>query len=992
MSFVFSARQDLRAKLPRHANEHAPAAAIAATAMRQVIQSFDLTPDPEAVPNESGYEEHPQRAADIEAARRMWQQSLPIAGTSAELYLIERCRIPAPPNGWPSTLRYSPATRSLVLAATDGDGVVRAVHLVHLNQHGEPSRTTRGALQGALVRLPGDQAAPLLMVADAEAGLAVWRSTGQETWISFGLPNMRSAVIPPRRRIVVCADDHPHRAAKGGVPMVHLLRGTVSKLRNHNPAVIVAYPWSPFRQNGTGFRELIRESGIEAVRHRIAGTLVPAAHTSKRVSVDEARKQLETVVASFFARTLLWGQQHGNTTDAPPVEALRIDVGVGKTGVAHDHILHFVQELRAGGGERTVAIAVPTRHLAAEQAERIVAAMSPGVNVTVRVWRGRDADDPDAAGEKMCRDRAAVELARSLGADPQETVCRRKLGDDTVNKCRHFDVCGYQRQRRGKADIWIVAHEMLFTKIPPALGTLAALVIDESFWKAGLRESEDFPLDRLDSQDTVPDGGIATQRLMFLRKRMLDLLRDQPDGALSRAALRAFDFDAKNTREACELEFRRKPDDLAAALVPNMDEPTRQKATDLAAIHQDVVRLARFWGTVNTFLSQNELAHSGWISLDRSKDGVRRVAIKGRNAIARGWHAPTLLLDAVLNPDLIRPYYRDIAVTAELAVEAPFQRVRQVIDRAYAKGMLDARSEKVAQDLKETKRRERHLGNIWTLVVTEALRVAPHKVLVVLQKSVETAFLAVGGLPENVATAHHNDIAGRDQWKDVASLIVVGRTLPNPNDVAEVAEALSGEALSRLEGWYERVDAVRETKMGVLAAQGDRYPDRMAEAVRRATCDAELIQILGRGRGVNRTAANPLDVILLCDTPLPVVVAETVTADNVKPSVAELMLAEGRVILKNPAHAFRVYPRLWNTNDEARKAFEREKTATFPYKGFVLGDCRTPLVPASYQLAGKGQKPAEAWFHPSALSDCRAWLTGRLGELAQYRRLPKELS
>jgi len=48
-----------------------------------------------------------------------------------------------------------------------------------------------------------------------------------------------------------------------------------------------------------------------------------------------------------------------------------------------------------------------------------------------------------------------------------------------------------------------------------------------------------------------------------------------------------------------------------------------------------------------------------------------------------------------------------------------------------------------------------------------------------------------------------------------------------------------------------------------------RHPDRQVEAVRFAICEAELIQAIGRGRGVRRDEHNPLDVLLLTDVPLP---------------------------------------------------------------------------------------------------------------------------
>ena len=57
-------------------------------------------------------------------------------------------------------------------------------------------------------------------------------------------------------------------------------------------------------------------------------------------------------------------------------------------------------------------------------------------------------------------------------------------------KCRFFDECGYQRQMRGeRADVWIVAGDMLF-HTQDVFGEPAAVIIDEAIWKKGIRGIE----------------------------------------------------------------------------------------------------------------------------------------------------------------------------------------------------------------------------------------------------------------------------------------------------------------------------------------------------------------------------------------------------------------------------------------------------------------------------------------------------------------------
>jgi putative DNA primase/helicase len=59
-----------------------------------------------------------------------------------------------------------------------------------------------------------------------------------------------------------------------------------------------------------------------------------------------------------------------------------------------------------------------------------------------------------------------------------------------------------------------------------------------------------------------------------------------------------------------------------------------------------------------------------------------------------------------------------------------------------------------------------------------------------------------------------------------------------------------------------------------------------AEAVRWCICEGELVQAMGRGRGVNRSAATPLEIDLLTDVVLPVTVDALVPwSDPARPGV-----------------------------------------------------------------------------------------------------------
>ena len=206
---------------------------------------------------------------------------------------------------------------------------------------------------------------------------------------------------------------------------------------------------------------------------------------------------------------------------------------------------------------------------------------------------------------------------------------------------------------------------------------------------------------------------------------------------------------------------------------------------------------------------------------------------------------------------------------------------------------------------------------------------APGRVLVVAQERIEEALQAAGNLPGNIEWGHHNGVRGRDVWgpngKDggVALLIVVGRTMPPSTAIARMGEALTGQAMPARQ--YERGTAWRELADGsARRCEAMRYPDPVGEALRWQACEAEVMQIIGRARGVNRSADNPVDVLVLTDTPLPLPVT-LISAATLDPSPDDLMLAAGGVVLTNCTDAATAYPELWRTREAAKKALQRAK-------------------------------------------------------------------
>ncbi|MGI4943364.1 MAG: DUF7146 domain-containing protein [Janthinobacterium lividum] len=1000
-------------------------------------------------------------AARIAYAKRLWAESKPIAGTAAAIYLQDTRRIPEPAGGWPDMVRFHPRSCALILLATTVAGEVRGVQRVYLTRDGSKigpaeieqrrlpaGKQSSGVFEGAAVRLPGLASGPLQLAEGPETGLSAWVSTRHETLVLLG--GFGKAEPQLGRPVVICRDDDKRHS-----PADNQLRRIVAEWRAKRVDAKVATPWRTRQFDKSDLNDTLQAQGVHGVRRRIDLALNPQATAVERRPIAEVRRLLDAATAKFFEAAAAWvppsedaedGPRHvypdggeftWNSPDAAtpaPVHAIKVDVGAGKSRAAYRYALNRLLAMRAAGDTRTIAVAVPTHLLGDQQALTFAAiATESGSNLTALVYRGMEAPDPrhpDFLDDRifrdqktrMCQNLDAVLAAREASASVSKSACRQKsvagipaLGIEpgAFITCPFFGLCGTQAQKSASADLWIVPHELLFLERPAALGNVGMVIVDESCWQDGLEGTSGRPtsiaIEELEKHERIvtPDGMVdhlATDRLAFLRSELVEALKAQTDGSVLRDAMLSGNLTATNVAEAYRLEYRRMVD---PGLHPRMTEAERRACVRAAQGNARVLKVARAWKALMALVAADGPEASGWLTLatehDKEDQPVRVLQIKGRRSVRAGWIAPTLILDATMNVDLVRPYWPQVEVAAELLATAPHQHIRQVIDRAYSKSMLEPLDDEAAlADPELARRRERNLRRLHAIIVREARRYAPERVLVVCQKAIKEALHRLG-MPNNVELAHHNAVAGRDEWgpqpdrDGVRALIVVGRTMPAVGSVNRLAEALTGVAVNRPEGnWYARGDAVREMADGVaVATEAERHPDPIAEAIRWQICEGEIVQIIGRPRGVNRTSENPVDILLMTDIAVPVPVEQTLSSADLEPSTDDMMLAAGGMAFTNGRHAHAAYPQLWPSWSAARQAIlrstEESRSATsLSEYSLLLEECRTPLARVDYQVAGPGQKPAVAWCDLGMLADPGAFLSAKLGTLAFVRLTPPE--
>ncbi|WP_120010411.1 DUF7146 domain-containing protein [Teichococcus vastitatis] len=930
-------------------------------------------------------------AARIEQARRYWNQGKPPIGTPADLYLTDTRKIPRPASGWPSCVRYHPGRNALMVAATLADGTVQAVQLIHLTpdgkkrpqEEGRPIKQSFGPQAGAAVRLSG-ASGPLLLAEGPETALSLWAATGRETWV--GLGGVGKLPVPDFRVIVVCADDDPKDA-----PGSKALQKTISRWQGEGREIAIARPWPNRRYNKSDFNDLLQQNGSAAVLARVEIALQPRGPqppAGKALPLPLARHRLGQAVTSFFERAAEYDPDVQDNA-APIVWGAKVSVGVGKSHLSRIGAARFLADLRARGDRRTIIMAVPTHKLGEEQAAAFMALPEArAAGLTAGVWRGREAPDPQQPGQAMCHDLDAVREVQSLGLNIEKSLCRHKPRGMPAVECPFHGACGYQLQKQAIADFWLVPHESLFHEKPKAVGIPAAVIVDESVIQKGLDGVDGLPVDL--NLDALTDGvfiandqpGHATQRLRHVHRITRAALDQMPDGPLNRQALLDLGLTFETGTDGQVHTWRRLVD---PGLYPGMPAKQRRQMVEDIQENRLVKRTAWFFKALAELLKDGGPVASGWASLvtKDTPDGPQRVIrLRGRRSVTKGWLAPTLLIDALLAPDLARFYWPGLEMVADIEAQAPNMRIRQMTGRDWVKSALVPDEH---QTPKENERRLKNSERLRAAVMREAFATSG-KVLVVTQKAVRQHWETCGHTPENVDYAHHNAVAGIDRWGGVERLVVVGRTLPRPGDVERLAEALTGAAVAQRAIRYERRDgAIQLADGSSVTAEADFHPDPVAEAIRWQICEGELIQIIGRGRGSSRSATNPLEVLVLTDRPLPLEIHEAVTWESLMPSPIDLMLSREGVAVLSPTDAAHCFPDLWGSPAAAKMAFNRDHRVTNPFKEYLYKGNVTLCLSATYQKAGERQRPAKVIFDPSKATDLHGWLEDRIGELARLK-------
>ena len=206
------------------------------------------------------------------------------------------------------------------------------------------------------------------------------------------------------------------------------------------------------------------------------------------------------------------------------------------------------------------------------------------------------------------------------------------------------------------------------------------------------------------------------------------------------------------------------------------------------------------------------------------------------------------------------------------------------------------------------------------------------KVLVITHLEQEHAFT---GIP-SVRTLHHGNLVGDDDFGDVDLIISIGDRSRRPDEIARLASAEAGRLIKPARPTATSCRALMADGSGV-EFERLAYADPTMQAVHASIYDQSFLQgALGRGRGLRRTAEDPLEIRVFGNVPLPVPLTSLTRWH--RPSRIEKMLLAGVVPLTAIGMS-RFFPDLFR---RGKPAMAR---TTPPSRRFAAGAAARHCVP-----------------------------------------------
>ena len=654
-----------------------------------------------------------------------------------------------------------------------------------------------------------------------------------------------------------------------------------------------------------------------------------------RTPVDAARRDLDRALENLQREAIEWHGSDPETRNEPFQAGIGITTGAGKSHYLREMAARLIADAKQRGLPHRVLFLIPTHALGHEARQRLPA------GVTSHLWQSRKATSV-TTGKPMCLNLDAVKATERLSLNVEDTVCKRGR-DENVVRCAFYERCEFQAQKASAktADVVFAAHQ-IGLKMPGAIGQgFGLVIIDEAFWQAGLSTTTRLSIHGLaDELDAFPVVGhdrkkldVETQHLDELLGRLISALADLPDGYVPRQALLDAGLQPSTLIDPCsaatarKLEWQRKVD---PKLTPaSSGEAFADAAKKFGFLGQLPTRVS-MWHCVEELLEGDEgVSGRLYLKPHTTKEGSFRYLrlLRRSDLDDKVLALPIIHADATLTAETVRPFLPRFELRLDVDVAAPHETITQVVGLPVGKASLRA--------LPGGKRREGEEGRVGRkrqrLVKVVKRLSRGKKTLVITHKDIEAEFANIDG----VQVAHWGAFEGIDIWRDVDVIITIGRPLPHPTEVQAMAAALTGKPVATPE--MEKYDATIRLKTGATVSLASwRYSDPAAELIRQAVAEVSLVQAIGRGRGVNRTPDDPVEVYCICgDVALPMQVDAVVGFKGLEPTRIDKMFEAG--IVPTPSDAAKLYPELFISRNAAVQLYKHQEFSLDRYEQSLLG-------------------------------------------------------
>jgi hypothetical protein len=596
--------------------------------------------------------------------------------------------------------------------------------------------------------------------------------------------------------------------------------------------------------------------------------------------------------------------------------------------------------------------------------------------LSARVYRGLSAPDPSIVGnmerpkdkqEQMCLAREKRELAEALRKSVSTSCCAyKKQRCEFHPEGKGRRKCGYQMQQLGEQpDVWIAAHNMLFHP-QKAFGKPAGIVIDEGFiirsGVYGIGKKKDDEIPGMLLEDIANDNCDWRQDLLYMLecKHPLGGVRadriDMLDKPLKYYTGKEWEIvnSIKLTPEMSPAQIKEIRESEAAAKCRRARWMAGTWPALFELLKNDKVNLEfkQAEGNKNLWLAERKkdgnVAVSGRLTLAKNKAGKLVLQRRGIHPVVKSRQVPTFLMDATLpGISILRAFFpqiREENITRLKVTMPEHVHVTQVLGAPTTELKLWGRDNKA-----QGKNRE----DVKRFILQWWLEDDRRAMLVVCQqkyerwlrdnlpKEIVEARRSKGELSREskvIAIEHFNNVSGLDRYKNVSSILLIGRIQPSPQSVEAYAGALTGSepavkipppAPGMPHNWFKQVPRairMKDGTGGVVVERCDFHPDPMCEDVRKMLCEGEMIQSLGRARAINRDAPEKaLRVGLVNDVVLDLSV-DRVLPWTVPSEVVEPLALDGLVLTAEQDMA-KGWPHIWKSADAAKATLKKLRAA-----------------------------------------------------------------